>query len=356
MPPGSVSRRSCRCISRPMDRRRGLAAVLFAAAPPAPAIERQTAVRHPHRLRRARKCSCRSSMPRGRPVDTEIAPSRRAGAVHQPRSADSPDFRQAAAPIFCSRVPRRSRASAASPARSTPRKAPAFGDTAWSLISHLSLNYLSLVESDPAQGARLLREMLALYADADDPAAARQIEGVVQVALPAVRAPHPAAGTDQLRTGPGDHPHARRRRVRGRGRPAARGRAGAVLCALRVAQLVRPDAGCSPPRAASSSAGRCEPAHGNCCERQLRSDSRTQPYRFTLFAALRLLEQLYPERPRLGEARRLGDDAVRLAQPPHLTFAPADVAAVEPQRGRPAAARAVRLRHLRTRTARCRCT
>ena len=52
------------------------------------------------------------------------------------------------------------------------------------------------------------------------------------------------------------------------------------------------------------------------------------PYRFTLFAALRLLEQLYPERPRLGEARRLGDDAVRLAQPPHLTFAPADIAAI----------------------------
>jgi type VI secretion system protein ImpH len=55
---------------------------------------------------------------------------------------------------------------------------------------------------------------------------------------------------------------------------------------------------------------------------------RDEPYRFTLFAALRLLEQLNPERPRLGEARRMSDDAVRLAQPPHLIFAPSDVAAL----------------------------
>lgn len=55
---------------------------------------------------------------------------------------------------------------------------------------------------------------------------------------------------------------------------------------------------------------------------------REEPYRFTLFAVLRLLEQLYPERPRLGEGRRASDDAVRLAQPPHLIFAPSDVAAL----------------------------
>ncbi len=63
----------------------------------------------------------------------------------------------------------------------TPRKAPAFGDTAWNIVSHLSLNYLSLVDAEPAQGAVLLRELLALYADPDDPAASRQIEGVLQV-------------------------------------------------------------------------------------------------------------------------------------------------------------------------------
>jgi type VI secretion system protein ImpG len=71
---------------------------------------------------------------------------------------------------------------------STPRASPAFGDAAWNIISHLSLNYLSLIEADPGQGARLLRELLALYADPKDPASARQIEGVVQVGYaPVVR-------------------------------------------------------------------------------------------------------------------------------------------------------------------------
>ncbi len=55
---------------------------------------------------------------------------------------------------------------------------------------------------------------------------------------------------------------------------------------------------------------------------------RAEPHAFTLFAALRLLEQLYRDRPRLGEARRAGQDAVRLGQPPHMFFAPADVAAL----------------------------
>lgn len=59
--------------------------------------------------------------------------------------------------------------------------------------------------------------------------------------------------------------------------------------------------------------------------------------RFTLFAALRLLERAYAERPRLGESRRALDDAVRLQQPPHLAFAPSDVRSlrIDPERGRP---------------------
>jgi type VI secretion system protein ImpG len=61
---------------------------------------------------------------------------------------------------------------------SKPR--PAFGeaDTAWRLISHLSLNYLSLVDSDPEQGAAALRELLSLYADLDELHIARQLEGL----------------------------------------------------------------------------------------------------------------------------------------------------------------------------------
>ncbi len=64
----------------------------------------------------------------------------------------------------------------------------AFGDTSWKLISHLSLNYLSLVERAPEAGAEMLRDLLALYADGSDAAARRQIEGVRNVSYqPVVR-------------------------------------------------------------------------------------------------------------------------------------------------------------------------
>lgn len=53
---------------------------------------------------------------------------------------------------------------------------------------------------------------------------------------------------------------------------------------------------------------------------------QTEPHRFSLFAALRLIERAYRDQPRLGESRRAGNEPVRLAQPPHLNFAPSDVA------------------------------
>jgi type VI secretion system protein ImpG len=59
-----------------------------------------------------------------------------------------------------------------------PRPSPAFGDASWRLVSHLTLNYLSLLDTNPQSGAEMLREMLALYSDRDDTAMNRQIEGV----------------------------------------------------------------------------------------------------------------------------------------------------------------------------------
>ena len=75
---------------------------------------------------------------------------------------------------------------------SRPRPSFAHGDASWRLISHLSLNYLSIVDTPgvdtpgvatpgvaaPGEGAAALREMLGLYADPNDTAAQRQIEGV----------------------------------------------------------------------------------------------------------------------------------------------------------------------------------
>jgi type VI secretion system protein ImpG len=71
---------------------------------------------------------------------------------------------------------------------SYPRQSPGFGATGWKLISHLSLNYLSLVDRAPESGAELLRDLLALYADSNDAAAQRQIEGVRSISYaPVVR-------------------------------------------------------------------------------------------------------------------------------------------------------------------------
>ena len=54
---------------------------------------------------------------------------------------------------------------------------------------------------------------------------------------------------------------------------------------------------------------------------------RAEPHRYSLFAALRLLERVYNSQPRFGEARRLSQDPLRLQQPPHLSFAPSEVVA-----------------------------
>jgi type VI secretion system protein ImpG len=44
-----------------------------------------------------------------------------------------------------------------------PRQSYAEGDTAWRLISHLSLNYLSITDAPGEQGATALRDLLRLY-------------------------------------------------------------------------------------------------------------------------------------------------------------------------------------------------
>jgi type VI secretion system protein ImpG len=55
------------------------------------------------------------------------------------------------------------------------------GRFAWRLISHLSLNYLSLLDSGTETGAEALREILKLYADPKDRQNLRQIDGVRKV-------------------------------------------------------------------------------------------------------------------------------------------------------------------------------
>ena len=62
-----------------------------------------------------------------------------------------------------------------------PRPSYAHGDPTWRLISHLSLNHLSLTDAADGGGASALRELLALYGDCGDAVIRRQIEGVRSV-------------------------------------------------------------------------------------------------------------------------------------------------------------------------------
>jgi type VI secretion system protein ImpG len=76
---------------------------------------------------------------------------------------------------------------------SRPRSSLAHGDASWRFISHLSLNYLSIVDADE-EGAAGLREMLGLYADPNDAVAQRQIEGVRAVSSSSIVGRVPVAG------------------------------------------------------------------------------------------------------------------------------------------------------------------
>ena len=69
-----------------------------------------------------------------------------------------------------------------------PRPCRTDGDYAWRFISHLSLNYLSLADTDELHGAAALRELLRLYVPSSQSIAARQLEGLLSVASqPVVR-------------------------------------------------------------------------------------------------------------------------------------------------------------------------
>ena len=69
-----------------------------------------------------------------------------------------------------------------------PISSTAEGDPSWRIISHLSLNYLSLLDSKDGEGAVALRDLLKLYVNPNDAFTLRQIDGIRSVtATPIVR-------------------------------------------------------------------------------------------------------------------------------------------------------------------------
>lgn len=59
---------------------------------------------------------------------------------------------------------------------------------------------------------------------------------------------------------------------------------------------------------------------------QLLADVQAQPWAHDFFALLRRIDALRPDAPRTGEALRPRQEALRLAQPPEMDFAPAPLA------------------------------
>jgi type VI secretion system protein ImpG len=70
----------------------------------------------------------------------------------------------------------------------------ASGRFAWRLMSHLSLNYFSLLDKGAETGADALREILRLYADPQDRQTLKQIDGVRNVTHRSIVRRVPAAG------------------------------------------------------------------------------------------------------------------------------------------------------------------
>jgi len=75
-----------------------------------------------------------------------------------------------------------------------PRPCRGDGDYAWRFISHLGLNYLSLLDTDKLQGAAALRELLRLYLPSAGSLAARQLEGLLSVRTRPIVRRIPGAG------------------------------------------------------------------------------------------------------------------------------------------------------------------
>lgn len=77
---------------------------------------------------------------------------------------------------------------------SRPHSALREGGVAWRLLNLLSLNYLSLLDTEGGEAAAALRDLLSRFPQGAEPAARRQIEALQQVSARPVVRRHPLSG------------------------------------------------------------------------------------------------------------------------------------------------------------------
>jgi type VI secretion system protein ImpG len=74
-----------------------------------------------------------------------------------------------------------------------PRTSAAFGDLSWGLISHLSLDFMTLLRRE-GEGAGTLRHLLGLYSAVSTRDHHAQIDGIVALSTQGVVRPLPCSG------------------------------------------------------------------------------------------------------------------------------------------------------------------
>ena len=167
----------------------------------------------------------------------------------------------------------------------------------WRLISHLSLNHLSIVE----KGTEALQEILRLYDFSNDPAIRKQIAGITAVTSRVLHQPRHFIHRRRLLPRHGRDSGIRRRPVRRHRRVSPRLRAAKISGIVRRGELVQPPDGSNQKRSAQTMA-----APGRRTDPSLEEALFQRGYDFEFFQAARLLARIF-------------DGASRWAAPPSLT-------------------------------------
>ena len=269
----------------------------------------------------------------------------------------------------------RSRAARPDAARS-PRCAER--EITWRLISHLSLNYLTLTDVDRQQGAAACAGCCELYAALADPSTRRQIEGVQGMALRPVTRRMPRPGPLVFGRGRRDRAHARRD-----GRSPARSRScsAAVLdqffarhagintftetvvhvAAARRARALGAAARASGRRCERRAVARRRPARSRTAvdashDAWLRRRDRSTRTATTCGTCCARSTRATPTCRRSAARRSPTSSRCASAQEPSLAFAPAQLARDRDARARRPAASRSSASACSARTARCRST
>ena len=214
------------------------------------------------------------------------------------------------------------------------------GEVAWRFISHLSLNYLSLLDTDAAPGrGGAARAARAVRAPATSPAVdASRSRACARCACAPIVRRLPVPRPDRVRARPRDR---RSTSTNSASRAAARScsaRARAVLRAPRLDQLRSPRPCCASAsarrdHAMAAAMRRTRPIAAEPCLRRAAAKPAAVPLRLLPGAAPPRVRCI-PTLPRLGAALRPADEPVRLGQEPSLTFAPAALIARSSRRAR----------------------